>query len=297
MLNAHSKVCFAPETHFVRLFIAGSPLHKYVREKGWKDLAEHLISDKFLLRLGLTFEDYQEVVDSLAGKMAPGLLYHRILERYASRKGKGAWLGDKDPANVAFLPLIREHFPSAKILHIMRDPRDILVSKKKAMWSRDRNPMVHIFVNDVQLEIGRKEGPKLFGGNYMELHYEDLIREPQKVLGQVCDHLDIGFEDAMLEFALSSKELVQPDELAWKKETFGPLLTTNSGKWAGELTPWEIALSERVCSMSFREIGYPYSKTAESLPLLQRLALVPVAIGYQVLEWIYLARRAWRLRS
>jgi len=238
-------------------------------------------------RLGFDGDELAEIVESLGDDLSGVRLYLGLLRRYAAARKEAQWIGDKDPRSVEFLRLLSRCFPAAHVLHVIRDPRDVLASKKKAAWSRNRSVLRHVFANRVQLKMGRLEGRALFGDRYLELAYEDLITDPRGVLGGVCRHLGVDFDPAMLDFSTSSRQLVSQEEMQWKKETLGPLLTTNAGKWKQQLTPWETALTERVCRDAFETCPHEMSDCRSRLSPFGRLALGPVALTLRVLDPVY----------
>ena len=294
MINAHGEVCFPPETGAFRSWVGRGEL---VRADGPEALTARLAADAKIGRLGLDGRELREAVDAaLARPDFAVALYERLLAAYVARQGGATWTGDKDPRLVEYLPVVRRVYPDARILHIVRDPRDVLASKMKAEWSANRLVARHVFATRVQLAIGRREGPRLFGPRYMELKYEELIARPEPVLRGVCDHLGVAFDPRMLEFAESSRALVAEDEMQWKKETLGPLLSGNRGKWRSSLTPWQAALTERVCREAFDACGYERSDSAAGLSTCRRTALVAAPVAFAALEWVYRCCRRWKLR-
>ncbi|MCY4373123.1 MAG: sulfotransferase, partial [Spirochaetaceae bacterium] len=190
------------------------------------------------------------------------------------------------PRCVELLPLLARHWPSAHVVHVIRDPRDVLASKKKAAWSRHRSSVTHVFVNRVQLSAGRRAGPLSFGPRYHEVVYEALLADPQTVLRRLTERIEVPYEEAMLHFGDAARSLVSDEELAWKRETLGPLLATNSGKWRRELTDWEAALAERVCregvSIVTRQTQPP-PRTVRAVRFTVRF----LSAVLRVLEWPY----------
>ncbi len=294
MLNAHPEMCFAPETGFIRRYLATGKLESVCRSRGVDGVLEHLRGDQLLERLGFDDDQLQDIVSSMGDSFSSAGLYLRLIKGYAETKGCTGFIGDKDPRSVEFLPLIYKHFPHAHVLHIVRDPRDVLVSKKKADWSRNRSWLGHILANRVQLKMGRKFGRELFGPRYMELTYEDLIASPRGVLEKICRRVKLDFTREMLDFADSSRELVSQDEMQWKAETLGPLLSTNKGKWTNELTPWAIALTERLCGEAFDSFNYERSGAKANLGLVSRILLGPISMSIAMVGFIYGLLRQWR---
>lgn len=272
MLNAHREVCFTPEISFVRRFLASGDLDKLWRQ-GRGAVLDLLLSDNLIGRLGFADHELREAVDAVACSLSARELYREIQRRYAAKQGKDAakWLGEKDPKNIEYLPLLAKAFPDARVLHIIRDPRDVLVSKKRAAWSKDHSALRHIFANRVQMKMGRHLGPRLFGSRYMECLYEDLIADAPAVLSRICTFLGIDYGKTMLNFDQSSKALVSKNEMQWKKETLGPLLKDNTGKWKTQLSTREAALTERMCGEAMKVGGYTKQDGAGSLSVSNRL--------------------------
>lgn len=288
MLNAHPRVCFPPEINFIRRFLATHALEKmWTHDKD--SVARMLVSDELMARLGIEEKTIQSILASMSDSFSSKELYVRLLDAYATEAGKenAAWIGDKDPRSVEYLPLIHRCFPEARILHIVRDPRDVLASKKKAEWSKDQSVLRHVFANRVQLKMGREEGGRLFGAQYLEFSYEQLLGDATGVLSRISDFLALDFDPAMLDFSKSSRQLVSEEEMQWKKETLGPLLATNRGKWKESLSAWEVALTERVCNEAFRVTNYEKSVDMRQLSLTQRLSVPLIKLIMASLDPVY----------
>jgi hypothetical protein len=295
MLNAHPAICFPPETAFLRRYLASGMLERLYGRYGADRVVTHLAADDMVSRLGFTLKQLGAIVARAEEAFTGAKLYELLLRQYAARKASADWIGDKDPRSIEYLPVIHRFFPGAVVLHIIRDPRDVLASKKKAAWSRNRTSLLHVFANRVQLKTGRRLGRELFGDRYHELTYEELISRPEAALTSICSLLALQFHPAMLDFAASSKELVTEREMQWKKETLGPLLSSNSGKWQNSLKTWETALVERVCREAFDVAGYRSSHSARKLSLMRRTAILPLAILFPVLDIAYRRYKAWKL--
>jgi len=238
MLNAHSRLVFLPETHFLRRWGGhGGPLS-----------CEELRSDKDLMRTGL--DPCGE-----PGPTSPRALYLSLLRRYAEKRGAG-YVGDKDPKNVEYLPRIREWFPRARVIHLVRDPRDVVLSRMRAKWSRKRPFMIQVLICREQLKLGCRLGPELFKDSYREVRYEDLIESPAEILESICRDLDLAFEPGMLDYAAGAAEMISGEETLWKSNCFRPIMRGNRGNWRGVLSPRRIRFIETVCGEAFERFHY-----------------------------------------
>jgi len=233
MMNAHPRISFAPETQFVR-----SHLLCKNRARSWDDTKKCIKQDERLIE---TFGDAEELnacVENLPRNDAE-TFYHTLLDRFSNEDA--FWSGDKDPRLLEKSDELLETFPSAKIIHILRDPRDVICSKIKAGWSRNRPWWLQVFVSMAQLEFIQPNTDR-----FLTVSYEALINAPEVTLCEVCQFLDLEFSPKMLDFHDSAKELMRESEAAWKQNTTRPLIKGNSGVWKTELSAFQIALTEAV---------------------------------------------------
>lgn len=111
--------------------------------------------------------------------------------------------GDKTPSYVLCMPLLKKITPNARFVHIIRDPRDVALSVHAA-WRHNILRSAKKWARNVA--IGRRDGRTL-GDDYIEVYYEDVIRDPAKTLGRVCDFLGIPFDDDMTTLARPSENI------------------------------------------------------------------------------------------
>lgn len=294
MLGSHSEIAFPPETAFIRRYISTQLLNRIYKNGGLDAVINRLSSDNRIKRLRLDIQDSLLLFLKGGKEFTDVGVYNMLLEQYAGSVGKTK-VGDKDPRLIEYLPLIRRFWPKAFVIHVIRDPRDVLASKKKAQWSKMKSSFFHIFVNRVQLKMGREMGAKLFGDRYQEIIFEELISNPESVLKEACRKLGLKYDPAMLNFSSTAKQIVSQSEISWKKETLGPLLSQNRGKWKTALTEREIALTEAVCEEAFDIGGYKRSNRTCNLSYYKRACIWASSLMIKILDWIYRRYRLWVL--
>ena len=136
---------------------------------------------KRLVVLDLDFERLRrEFVD---GPRTYGRLYALLQAQVAERRGKGRW-GDKSLNIETYTDRILTDFPEARILHMIRDPRDRLASVL-ARWRVRRG------------DIGAGTAAWLWSarlgaqhaanrpGNYMVVRYEWLVQAPEAAAREI----------------------------------------------------------------------------------------------------------------
>jgi len=102
--------------------------------------------------------------------------------------------GDKSPSYITSLEMIKEHFPNARFVHIIRDVRDYCLSINHA-WKKNMIRAAQRW-NDY-VENARTISSQ-FNDEYMELKYEDLLDSPETELKRIVEFLDLEFEESML---------------------------------------------------------------------------------------------------
>ncbi|MAT71684.1 MAG: hypothetical protein CMJ58_19430 [Planctomycetaceae bacterium] len=260
MLHAHPQIRFLPETGFFRRYVADRRPRRWSPER----LQETLATDQQFQRAGIEPQD-------AAREGAWGLYLQ--MRKSAAGASPPRYVGDKDPRSIECLPEVKRRFPDAIVIHVMRDPRDVLLSRMKAKWSAGRPWWVHPLIYRSQFRRGRIDGARLFGEQWIELKYETLIAQPRSTLERLCEQLSLAYHPDMLAFSQAAQELVARDELSWKKETLGQLLADNAGKWRRELTSFQALFVEAACKEAFVDVGYERLSNTEKLRWRDRLLL------------------------
>ncbi len=251
ILNAHSNIAFTPESHF--LFHYLSPNSKIPIPGNQKELLDIVVNDENLKRLHLNLADLSK--ELIIDENIWINLFKNILNEYA-KKEQVENIGDKDPMNSGLLKVINKYFPEAYVLHIIRDPRDVLLSRLKSGWGAKYPLLAHLGDHKVSIEKALKEGPELFGDRYIETRYEDLISNTEKEVKNICSALPVDFEEQMLDFSKSSEKLVSEEERKWKGNIFGNILAQNQGKWKKGLSKFQKQLSSLIIGDLILKLGY-----------------------------------------
>lgn len=263
MLHAHPDLVFLPETHFFRRYVG--PLLRRIRVEraGVEGFAGMLEQDEQFARAGIAAQELLAPFADGSASFEPGGAYLRLLRLHRQRH-EARVVGDKDPRLIDFLPVLDRVLPDVRVVHVIRDPRDVLLSRRKAAWSRGRSDWSHLLAYRAQMCQAKRTGARVLGDRYLEVRYEDLLQEPEQTLIQLCRHVDLEFDPAMMSFSDGAKDLVGDDEWQWKKETTGPLMRDNMRKWEEELEPAVRMLTEKVCIEPFPGLGYAPSERSEA---------------------------------
>ena len=139
-------------------------------------------------------------------------------------------LTDKRPDNFLHIGLIKTLFPSARIVHTRRDPRDNLLSlyflhlDPGMVYALDLSDAAHWHGQYVRLMDHWKA---LYPNDIFDVDYDLLVREPQPLIARLLDFLGLDWEDAVLDFH-RQKSAVKTASV-WQVRQ--PLHDRSSGRW------------------------------------------------------------------
>jgi len=207
-----------------------------------------------------------------------------IMERDAAREGKMI-VGDKSPSSVIHGQAVRDlHsvFPDAKIIYIVRDGRDVLISERFRnfveesgfLTSEDKAIMADVrkdpapYVNGMRsifteafirrvasgwvmnLQEMEEEGRRLYKKYFLRLRYEDLLATPFDEMSKLWKFLGVSRIVNSLERRIKVEMLSNPDE-QWQARRnegiAGFLPKGQAGNWSRLFTPRD--------KMVFKEIA------------------------------------------
>lgn len=215
---------------------------------------------------------------ALEGSAEPSyaLVYRTFMEAYARRTGK-ARFGDKSPANVRHLDATLAIFPKARIIHVVRDPRGAVASRRNTEWSSDEVLSTAIKWR-LDVEAAGRFQASAPAGTITEVRYEDIVRHTERELRRLCAFLDEPFAPEMMEFHRSSDVSFQGSP--WKDGVFRPVSEASLERWRKELTEPQLGIIQLVIGKALREHGYE----AAPLSLTTRLGL-PIQLAREVRGW------------
>lgn len=167
-----------------------------------------------------------------------------LFECYAAKTG-GRIVGDKTPEYLIRIPLLSGFFPDARFVHVVRDPRDYVVSMRKA-WGKSLPRAAQrwkTWIRTFRRDVERCDA------KVIELRYEDLISAPRDALERLCAFIGVPFHEAML-------SLDRPAENLGDTRGETSIVAGNFGKWRRELRNKEVRGVERIAGVLMEELGY-----------------------------------------
>jgi hypothetical protein len=241
----------APYVHTAMLRICGSPKIRRNREK----LMRLWLRSKAFRRTGFGREDLR---DRILEECRSGGDFLRItMGELARRAGVHRWAA-YDIDNVMYMPVIKREVPDALFVHVVRDGRDAAVSMNKQhdsrplLGARDRSLYGWALLWQWTVRKGRRWGQK-FSADYIEVRYEDLVRDPAKTLSTLGEFLDHDLDYRRIQQNPIGR-VASPNTI-WSEEenaaNFSPL-----NRWKTKLSQDEVAALEELIGDCLQEFGY-----------------------------------------
>ena len=149
------------------------------------------------------------------------------------RKAHLAWIGDKKPvqyANPEFRSFMRTHFPEARYIHIVRDPRAVVPSMIRlgkhlgrvapGYWHGTRDELWERWAIHEEWALLAKASET---NPIHTLRLEDLCREPVRKMAELFDFLEVATPGGI---EAPTRDLVAPNP----NHKYEPLQSPNSSR-------------------------------------------------------------------
>lgn len=249
LLRSHPDLTIPAESHFMPSFFRAYGDPEDAREA--RRLAERILRTWWVQRWRLKLEP-----QDLEGCRSYRELVGRLYEAVADREDALRW-GDKTPGYARHLSTLTAIFPGAQFVHVVRDGRDVALSLlRTGLGPRSVYTAARCWKDHVV--AARRDGAPLGSQQFKEVRYEDLAARPELTMRELCDFLEVPFDQGVL----------RPTPIDWRTSpsTFGPrraghisdseLVRSNAGKWRQELPPREVEIFESVAGDVLEEYGY-----------------------------------------
>jgi hypothetical protein len=193
-----------------------------------------------------------------------------VMEAIARKQGVHRW-AETTPPHLLYLPLIKKVIPDALVINIIRDGRDVTASMHRVgwisplPWDRSRAFLARAIFWQWIVSKGRRYGQAL-GGDYLEVHYEDLVQNPRETLvriGKFIEH-DLDY-DRIQQVALGTVHNPNSSFRGDGKETEANPI----GRWKRLFTPSQVRDIESSIGNLLVDTGY----ALETPPAELRLSL------------------------
>ncbi len=221
MLDGHPEIKNPGEVDFLFDFLSKDSSHP----SGWRYDRNRLRDNRVFIGSGLTLTDGKDGLD----------LLEDFLSQYEARGSGVMTLNIHRNVGRAL-----EVLPASTVIHMLRDPRDVARSSIGMGWAGTLYYGVNHWIRtETEWEA---VGPSLSGDRVHTLTYENLFRNIEPELRDVCTFLGVEFDPQMLEYHRNS--------------TYDPPDISLVEQWRRKSSARDIALVEGKTADMMRDRGY-----------------------------------------
>ena len=271
MLAAHPAFDCGPETHFFSRWarLGERERARILDPAHWPQRATRYVTSLALGKrpiyplYGVTPQQIETRLAAQPASLA-AMLESLTLAR-AEREGAPRWV-EKTPRHLEVPELIMQTWPGARIVRIVRDPRDAAVSLTKVPFGTPSlltNLSVLARMNEAASDFYTEPRQAL------TVRYEDLVADPVPQLTRICEFIGEPYEPAMLDGRAAATGVAAEHEW-WKGDATGPLDRSRSGRWADEM-PADI---QHYVRLNMGDLLEEHSYGQRAVPA-RKLAIVP----------------------
>lgn len=199
------------------VFMGGSLLNNEFREPSIFYQTAHAFVDEFRY-----FDPLPKNWPLIVQRHTPELknfIYNILPVEYQKAGYNGGPWGFKDPRTLFVLPVYLSVFPLSRVLHCVRDGRDVALTKIKERWPSLTNTAsldrwFRVWESNVEIAASYQSSVKL--GNFAEVRYEDVCHLAEPAVTSVA-RLTNSDPDAVRQ---AIRQLARTDRLAkWNQQS------------------------------------------------------------------------------
>jgi tetratricopeptide (TPR) repeat protein len=152
------------------------------------------------------------------------------LSRVASFAPNARYITDKQPFNWMWLGLVSRLFPSARVIHVVRDPLDTCVSGYLTHFNESvlhASDLAHLGMNYADQTATMAHWRQVLDLPILEVSYEAVVAEPEAQVRRMLEFLDLPWDPACVRFHESDRYVAT----ASMHQVRRPLYSSSVGRW------------------------------------------------------------------
>lgn len=253
ILNAHSRIAIPPPT---LLFSYIYPfVHTYGNLRD-EDNLEALIEDILELQKSKPWpiELTPAMLKSACEEPTFAGIYTALHRIWADHHNKPRW-GEKTPPDIFFIGDILSCYPDAQFIHIIRDGRDVAVDWAENLeWPKNIYSTASNWKDFVSAVNPWRE--KLDSAHLLEIYYENLVKDPPGIVGQICQFLGEVYEPQILEFYRSDETSKWSQSASCHRFLSKPITDEHIGVFKDRLEMTDRQMLAKLIGKELGDLGY-----------------------------------------
>jgi hypothetical protein len=253
ILDTHPDMAIPGESHFIPVMVKEG--RRYEAPSGFRQdrFLEDLTRHQRFRRWGLPEERVRSSF-SLDPPISLAAAIRRVYALVAEGRGKARY-GDKTPAYVHHISSLAALFPEARFVHLVRDGRDVALSRlDHPTMSSSLSDLAVLWKRGV--EKGRRTGGRLGPERYLEIRYEDLVKDPEGVARALCGFIGLEFDPVVLRYHERAGEIIRPTQHPQSHGRIHLPPTSGLRDWRTQMAPGDVVLFDILAGGLLEALGY-----------------------------------------
>lgn len=189
-----------------------------------------------------------------AGPPTYARLFELLEAQHAERLGKPRW-GDKSLCTERYAGEIIAAYPGARVLHMIRDPRDRFASSLTRWRSRRGGVGAGAAEWSSSAAIARRLS-RAHPRQYRVVRYETLVGEPERTLRAVCAFVGEDYAPAMLAMDGAPRFRDEGANSSYGRRPPGLITTESIGRFRDVLSARQVAAIQVLAGAGMAWFGY-----------------------------------------
>ncbi len=191
-------------------------------------------------------------------------IFRVVYELKSASEGASVWCC-KSTFNVHYFNAMELHNIRPFYIHLYRDGRDVALSFQKAIVGPKH--VYHIAQDWLEDQIAAEHvRHSVDQDRFMTIAYEDLIHSPEKVVRNICDRLDLDFDENSLHYYDSKESNMTAEAGEMWENVKRPIINNNSGKYLSQMPVEEIDIFEKVAGSMLQKLNYKLQNDSFNAP-------------------------------
>ena len=171
-------------------------------------------------RSEIYFMNYKSQIEL---KSILGGFIKEIIDEYLKSVDKECYVED-NTHNILFSPKLLELLPKAKIICMIRSPKDVISSLSKTRWAPNDKIKAALWYKAI-MERWNEIKKALPKESYLTVNLYELVDDTENILRKICDFIEIIYDEKMLTMDLNK---------------------SNRDRWKNDLSPYELLEIEKI---------------------------------------------------
>jgi hypothetical protein len=209
--------------------------------------------------------DHQALLARLAHRERPTArdLAGDLMAFFRDQTKPGATIvGNKKGFYCKYADVVREVFPEARFVFMLRDGRGAVASML------DNQPEHDVVSASLMWRMKAQRIRELAWGfprDCLVVRYESLVADPERTCRELCGFIGIQFTRSMITNYRTNDAVRHVTDVS-HPATFEPITTAFVDRWRTRLSPRELATVEAIAGLELEAHGYPLASTSPLAP-------------------------------